>query len=376
MKGKLLLVAAGAVLGAALTAAILRTGAAPPSQLQVPPARQAITQQAAPLKPVASSDPVDALLGGLRVAGFSRHEDVGIFALAAPSARTRDYVTLDQALRDGSLSMNELPGKAEVNSVQVANGAKGWVFAMSGEIFAGAKQDRTLQQDALFAPSGGQLVVPVFCTEHHRWATTSKRFEPAYANVPQSVRRAARVENSQSGVWESNRALQSRLGVNAATAAAKDTYAAAQVQRTLRPYQNALKDLPAMNPDIVGVIVTHGRTIVCLDVFASHDLLLKLWPKLLQSYTTEAAAGRGQGTVSLEEAQRLLVEVRAARRTPEVTHGAGSAYAIRSDRLDGSALLDGAVVVHLDAFPTAANLPAASPGGMDLGERRRERIGH
>ncbi|MBI2298871.1 MAG: hypothetical protein HYU66_07975 [Armatimonadetes bacterium] len=149
----------------------------------------------------------------------------------------------------------------------------------------------------------------------------------------------------------------------------------AKVQEALRPYQSALKDLPAMGPDIVGVLVTHGRAIVCLDVFASHDLLLKLWPKLLQSYTTEAAAGRAQGTVTLEEAQRFLVEVRAAQRTPGTTDGAGSAVKIRTERLSGSALLDGEVVVHLDAFPTAANVPAASPGGMDLNERRRDRLG-
>jgi hypothetical protein len=83
----------------------------------------------------------------------------------------------------------------------------------------------------------------------------------------------------------------------------------AQVDSIVEPmqksYESVIKQL--RNQNAVGVVVAVKGRIVWADMFASGALLGKYWPKLLDSYATEAMTASGaRGEVSIKDAQGFL----------------------------------------------------------------------
>ena len=60
-----------------------------------------------------------------------------------------------------------------------------------------------------------------------------------------------------------------------------------------KSYESVIKQL--RNQNAVGVVVAVKGRIVWADMFASSALLGKYWPKLLESYATEALTSRARG---------------------------------------------------------------------------------
>jgi hypothetical protein len=83
----------------------------------------------------------------------------------------------------------------------------------------------------------------------------------------------------------------------------------AQVESITEPmrksYESVIKQL--RNQNAVGVVVAVKGHIVWADMFASSALLGKYWPKLLDSYATEALTASGaRSETSIKEAQGFL----------------------------------------------------------------------
>jgi hypothetical protein len=72
-----------------------------------------------------------------------------------------------------------------------------------------------------------------------------------------------------------------------------------------KSYESVIKQL--RNQNAVGVVVAVKGHILWADMFASSALLGKYWPKLLDSYATEALTMPGErGETSIKEAQKFL----------------------------------------------------------------------
>ncbi len=72
-----------------------------------------------------------------------------------------------------------------------------------------------------------------------------------------------------------------------------------------KSYESVIKQL--RNQNAVGVVVAVKGHIVWADMFASSALLAKYWPKLLESYATEALTMPGErGEISIKEAEKFL----------------------------------------------------------------------
>jgi hypothetical protein len=70
-------------------------------------------------------------------------------------------------------------------------------------------------------------------------------------------------------------------------------------------YESVIKQL--RNQNAIGVVVAVKGHIVWADMFASSMLLGKYWPKLLDSYATEALTTTGtRGEIGVKEAQSFL----------------------------------------------------------------------
>ena len=171
---------------------------------------------------------------------------------AAEQHDTREFLTLDEGLRNGEVEVTEhapvramvrpRPGSrtpyiapvnsggASVNTLMLINHSSRPLLLLAGEIVTGGKQDRVVGKNRIVAPKSDPVDLSVFCVEPGRWteraantvsdSTGAVAFGYSGGNfapmAQPSVRQKAMVAKDQQQVWDS---------VNAATDTMKKEYA-------------------------------------------------------------------------------------------------------------------------------------------------------
>ncbi|HZU30667.1 MAG TPA: DUF6569 family protein [Candidatus Angelobacter sp.] len=251
-------------------------------------------------------------------------------------------------------------GGAEVNRLVLVNNSRHPLILLAGEVVTGGKQDRVVAKDRIVPSESDPVDLSVFCVEHGRWTETSSKFDThASVMLQPSVRMKAMFDQDQQKVWDavgnsreemvtvvaaapgievgagsgggvgaghaggSGGAVESsgmasseyRYSVNqlnntTSYAKARENKAVqAQVDAITGPMQKSYESVirQLRNQNAVGVVVAVKGHIVWADMFASNVLLAKYWPKLLESYATEALTMTGTGTeIGTKEAQAFL----------------------------------------------------------------------
>ena len=290
------------------------------------------------------------LLSRVSVGSPSGYENLTLFPLLGKTSNYSTYALLDDAIRSGQVKVREKDG-GQVNTVRMRNTGKTYVFGMAGEIVSGAKQDRMLQDDVLLPPGSGWLDVPVFCTEHGRWAGSSMSFGTKGHVVSGRVRERASKSQSQEEVWAEVDAAHEGLGVTTPSRAFAKVYEDKDAQEQARPYIDKLDGLPNLFPGAIGVVVAVGNRVVCVDLFGSSALFRKMWPKLLRSYVIDAMQSQARGWLKAKQVQQFIRGAARARVTSQPTVGAGTLQRLSAANASGSALVFRKAVVHLDLFP-------------------------
>jgi ARG/rhodanese/phosphatase superfamily protein len=249
---------------------------------------------------------------------------------------------------------------AEVNRLVLVNNSKHPLILLAGEVVTGGKQDRVVGKDRIVPAESDPVDLSVFCVEHGRWTESSANFGTKGSVMLQpSVRMKAMAEQDQQKVWDAvgesrsamiaavpaaPSAIHSGIGsgvggssgsgngggtganstaeiqayassvreLNSTTsyAKARDSMAVKQqvesiVQPMQKSYESVIKQL--RNQNAVGVVVAVKGRIVWADMFASGALLDKYWPKLLDSYATEAMTASGEKReIGIKDAQAFL----------------------------------------------------------------------
>jgi hypothetical protein len=275
-----------------------------------------------------------------------RHGNLSVFpVVAARSFDTREFLTLDEGLRSGEVTVTEsgsvqplmrrrrtpTPSGAQVNQLVLVNNSNRPLILLAGEIVTGGKQDRVIGKDRIIPAESDPVDLGVFCVEPGRWVGSSDRFGvvggvggavPAPIASP-SVRAKAMADKDQQQVWsevaKTRTAMAETVTVEAAAQAINTTSSYARVmdneevkQRVdsvaepiQRNYLSLIQQLRDQNA--VGVVVAVNGRIVWADVFASTNLLEKYWPKLVRSYAAEAVVTRTKaGEVEVKRAQEFI----------------------------------------------------------------------
>lgn len=286
------------------------------------------------------------------------HGDLTIFPVVSDKIHdTSNFITLDEGIRSGEVVVTEVGNLhstmrrrppyqsrpysgAEVNRLVLVNNSKHPLILLAGEVVTGGKQDRVVGKDRIVPAESDPVDLSVFCVEHGRWTETSAKFDThASVMLQPSIRMKAMADQDQQKVWDE--VGKSRAQMSAKVAAAAPTvsggggvggghysaqmnelssttsYAKArelgvvkqQVDSIVEPmqksYESVIKQL--RNQNAVGVVVAVKGHIVWADMFASSALLAKYWPKLLDSYATEALTMPGaRGEISIKEAESFL----------------------------------------------------------------------
>src|SRR5712671_2673540 len=281
------------------------------------------------------------------------HGDLTVFPVVSAKVHdTSDFITLDEGIRSGEVVVTEVGNLhstmqrrppyqprsyrgAEVNRLVLVNNSKHPLILLAGEVVTGGKQDRVVGKDRIVPAESDPVDLSVFCVEHGRWTESSAKFDThASVMLQPSVRMKAMVDKDQQKVWdEVANSRKNMSGVmlhtpNANLSTVEVTSAQVQIDSTSsyakarenavvqkqvesitepmqKSYESVIKQL--RNQNAVGAVVAVKGHIVWADMFASSALLGKYWPKLLDSYATEALTTPGaREEISIKEAERFL----------------------------------------------------------------------
>jgi len=213
-----------------------------------------------------------------------------------------EILTLQEALAQKLVVVRET---GNVNQLSIRNLSDKLVFVQSGDIVKGGRQDRTMQYDLILQPGSGEVPLASFCVESGRWSQRGSEsgavFGSAYgALATKSLKLAAKSRGEQSAVWGAveeaqanlKRALKESVNNPASPSSLQLTLENSRVKETTQQYVDQLAKVVAGKNDAIGYAFAINGKINSADIYASHALFMKFWPKLLQSSAVEAIAER------------------------------------------------------------------------------------
>jgi hypothetical protein len=243
---------------------------------------------------------------------------------------TERFITLDEGLRSGGVTVNELGGyrrvrgraqsdNAEVNTLSLTNRSGKTLILLAGELLVGGKQDRIVDHDRLVPSDDTPIALGVFCVEHGRWQGASASFgrnqggtrAPGGARnfvvggagsgagsgqmANPAVRAPAEAQKSQTEVWDKVGKTTEQINAKSPSGALTRAYDDRKVSMRTAAYVRDLTE-KCSGKNVVGVVVAVNGEMVASDIFASPLLFSRYRHKLLESYALEAiSAGKGGG---------------------------------------------------------------------------------
>jgi hypothetical protein len=233
--------------------------------------------------------------GSYEITGPYAHQNLSVFLIHSPSQDDREFITLDQGLKEGWVKVTEKQ-QEQVGQLQIENQSDYPLFLQEGDRLQGGKQDRIIIASLVVPPQSGQMTVPTFCIEQRRWQEgTQGVFFAGTANTalaPKATRAAAKFDNNQQKVWQSVR--EQKLATVAASLAGSSNSSlnealdSPQVKKISDEFAQALQDVLQEHEDAVGVAIVVNGNIEEVNVYPNHALLSRLYPRLLQSYALQA----------------------------------------------------------------------------------------
>jgi hypothetical protein len=292
-------------------------------------------------------------LPSVRVGEAIRHEALAIFPLFSAPDGAVDYLLADEAIRAGSVTVEEVSEGGSVPTLTVTNLGDSRVLFLEGEELRGAKQNRVLNTSVLVAAQS-KIPIPVSCVEQGRWRYRTKQFVSGGSHSSSKLRhilktsayrsmKAGRGHTSdQSEVWREVSRQMSSLGASSETTAMSDTYETHQGR--LAEFRERLKYIEGAT----GMAVAVGKKIVALDLFDKPATCAKVWDRLLSGVVmdvleeapTEQVAGQA-------DVESLLARLREGVWEPAPAVGEGQEFRFDADpETHASALVCGGAVLH------------------------------
>jgi len=292
------------------------------------------------------------------MSGPYSHKNLTIFLLhGADQQQARTPLTLQEAMERKIVVVHET---GDVNNLSIENLSDDEVYVQSGDIVKGGKQDRVLALDLIVPPKSGKIPIESFCVEQGRWSGRGSEGFTAFSSSEKSLNSkalkiATKHSASQGEVWDKVAKSQAQLsgGVIAAGAAPPATMGGAPVEQTQAAGGNAasvrtqaveafsvaspssssslqlslenkqLKQvvddyIKKLSPiiegksDVIGYVFAINGQINSADVYSSHALFKKLWPKLIESSGAEAVGefekGKGYDQVKADAVKAFLLD--------------------------------------------------------------------
>ncbi len=272
----------------------------------------------------------DTMVGDLKLSGPFSHENLTIFLIHG-NDRIKDkvFLTLQEAIEQKKIIVHETESVNELAVENVSHDQE--VFIQSGDLVKGGKQDRLLVFDLIVQPKSGKLPVAAFCVEAGRWRQRGSEAQAVFATSPGQVagkdlklaakaqarpalvggvtiagayagpaapRRLAGIQGGQPGVWKEvdalqkklKRSLQSEVQASESKSSLQLTLENKKVREAANQYVEELSSTLDGQKDAIGFAFAINGKFNSAEIYSSHALFKKLWPKLLMASPVEAFA--------------------------------------------------------------------------------------
>ena len=238
--------------------------------------------------------------GQYRISGPFTHDNLSVFLIHGAAKSIKPLLSLEEAIAQHKVIVYET---RNVNELAIENVSNEDVFIESGDIVKGGAQDRTLKDDIILPTKSGRVNISAFCVEQGRWSRRGNEsvatFESASdAIATKDLKMAIRVKEDQRSVWDKVAAAQAnissalRMDVRAAASPTSMpmTMQSPVVRKSTDAYLADLKKIVDGKPDVIGYAFAINGQVNSADVYASRELFLKLWEKLLRASAIEAVS--------------------------------------------------------------------------------------
>ena len=226
------------------------------------------------------------------------YKNLTIFLIQGKDALTRNYLTLEEAMKQKKITLHET---GSVGELSVDNTSSEYVFIMAGDIVKGGRQDRTIGEDIVLAPGAKKVSLKSFCVEQSRWSGRGSESAAVFSSSEKTLNNkalkvAARTEKSQDKVWKEVADYQAKAGEKV-SAEVKSSTSPTSLQLTLEndkikgsisEYVNALQPAFDGKNDVLGFAFFINGKISTVETFGNAALFKKLQKKLLEAAASEA----------------------------------------------------------------------------------------
>lgn len=208
--------------------------------------------------------------------------------------------TLQDALARRAAVVHE---EGAVNQLSIENAARDPVYVQAGDIVKGGQQDRTIGEDFVLMPRSGRVEIAAFCVENGRWAGRGLESPQTFNGsgnmlASRELKLASRENADQGAVWKQvaelqaglSRTLQEPVTADASPSSLQLALENPRLQRWAGEYVQTLQSAALNDDHAIGFAFAINGHLNSADVYASHALFCKLWPKLLQAASIEAIA--------------------------------------------------------------------------------------
>jgi hypothetical protein len=323
-------------------------------------------------------------LDQIKIGGKQVYKNLALFPLLSAQADSLDYLTLDEALKDGLIEVTEVSEGGHVPDLKVVNKSPRMVLILDGEELVGAKQNRIVNTTILVA-AYSTLVIPVSCVEQGRWSYDSPRFASRERILPNRIRaqKAQQVQFSlrqsrefranQGAIWDEISDKADRMEARSPSMAMSAIY-----ERQAGSVEDYSRHFRPVESQVGAVFLINGR-VAGLDSFGKPETLARVFRKLVQSYALDAIdflEPDREIKVSRTGVSDLIQSARSAGLETRPSVGLGTDLRLDSRKITGFALALDGQVVHLSVFDRPKNEeeePRFSRMGS-FSNRRRNRI--
>lgn len=288
-------------------------------------------------------------------------QNLAIVPILGAGEGQSDYLTLDEALANGSIEVTEVSEAGHVPALKVVVKGAASVLLLDGEELIGAKQNRVLNLTIL-VPAHHTITIPVSCVESGRWRHVSRNFTSAprtqfaegraarMLQVTASMLSTGERRSDQGEVWHRIAEKSERLNVSSDTAAMSEMFQILNV-----PLEEFVRAFEPVNRQVGAVFLVNGRP-AGLELFDAPATWRKLAPKLIQSYALDALdrAANHQATAMAADVARFAKTITSATSSAFQAVGEGEDVRLSGQGLQGAALVARGRAIHLMAFANYA----------------------
>ena len=292
----------------------------------------------------------------LHVGDGTTFEGLTVFPLIHEQPHGKDYLTLDEALAQGSARVTEVSDSGQVSKLLFKNSGDSRVLLVDGDELVGAKQDRIINLTIL-VPAGTELEIPVSCVEAGRWSRRSDEFRSSeramysrararkVMQVTESLKRSGDRRSDQSEVWSDISQCKESLSVNSPTDAMSDIY------DNFEPFLKRCKKAFKAQHDQVGMLFAVGGKIQGLELFDNSQTFSHYLERLVSSYALSSYADMDKvEMVEKPDTGGFLEKVKNASTERFDALGEGDDLRLSGEAFVGGALQAEDRIVHLAAF--------------------------